>query len=201
MLYIAPMRNPWTISGPRVYLPAAGGCPEVREAPSVLYHNDSAFLVYSTCDTGKPDYQLWMKILPPGADPLDRAQWRQHPGPVFTRYDPAGVYGPGSNALFRSPDGHEDWIVYHAKDHIRVYLRRTNNPSSKNHLEIGWKPQPGSTHRAGRRHSAPLRGPVARTHRLDKVREVPDASKEAGRLRPLTPSENRSLTRSAMASM
>jgi GH43 family beta-xylosidase len=115
LLYIAPMSNPWTISGPRVYLPAAGGCPEVREAPSVIYHNDSAFLIYSTCDTGKPDYQLWMKILPAGANPLEAAQWRQHPGPVFTRYDPAGVYGPGSNAFFRSPDGQEDWIVYHAK--------------------------------------------------------------------------------------
>jgi GH43 family beta-xylosidase len=115
VLYIAPMSDPLTISGPRVYLPAAGGCPEVREAPSIIYRNGSAFLIYSTCDTGKPDYQLWMKLLPANANPLDSSQWIQHSTPVFSRNDPAGVYGPGSNAFFRSPDGQEDWIVYHAK--------------------------------------------------------------------------------------
>jgi GH43 family beta-xylosidase len=115
VLYIAPMSNPWTISGPRRYLPADGGCREVREAPAVVYRNGSAFVVYSTCDTGKPDYQLWMKLLPAGADPLDISKWHQYPGPVFSRNDAARVYGPGSNAFFTSPDGLEDWIVYHAK--------------------------------------------------------------------------------------
>ncbi len=29
--------------------------------------------------------------------------------------DRNGVFGPGHNGFFRSPDGTEDWIVYHAK--------------------------------------------------------------------------------------
>ena len=36
------------------------------------------------------------------------------PNPVFQRSDANGVYGPGHNGFFKSPDGTEDWIVYHA---------------------------------------------------------------------------------------
>lgn len=115
-LFIAPMSNPWTVSGPRVHLPAPGGCPEVREGPSILQRGGTTFMIYSTCDTGKADYQLWMKSLPAGADPLAPADWIQHPDPVLVRNDAAGVFGPGHNGFFKSPDGTEDWIVYHAKN-------------------------------------------------------------------------------------
>lgn len=115
LLQIAPMSDPTTISGPAVYLPSAGGCDEVREAPAILQRGGFTYLVYSTCDTGKPDYQLWMHILPPGADPLVPDNWQQHPSAVFTRNDAAGAFGPGSNGFFQSPDGSEDWIVYHGK--------------------------------------------------------------------------------------
>jgi GH43 family beta-xylosidase len=47
-------------------------------------------------------------------DLLDRSFWKKSPEPVF-RGDPgAGVYSPGHNSFFRSPDGKEDWILYHA---------------------------------------------------------------------------------------
>jgi GH43 family beta-xylosidase len=125
-LFVAPMSNPWTISGSRVYLPADGGCPEVREAPSTIHHAGRTFLVYSACDTGKPDYQLWMKSIADGRNPLDPNAWFQHPRAVFTRNDAAGVFGPGSNSFFKSPDGREDWIAYHAKDtSAYTYDRRT----------------------------------------------------------------------------
>ncbi|PXX71754.1 GH43 family beta-xylosidase [Nocardia tenerifensis] len=116
LLHIAPMSDPVTVCGRAVYLPSAGGCPEVREAPATIQRDGTTYLVYSTCDTGKPDYQLWMHSLPPGADPLVPANWRQHPNVLFTRNDAAGVFGPGSNGFFQSPDGTEDWIVYHAKE-------------------------------------------------------------------------------------
>ncbi|MFB4264160.1 glycoside hydrolase family 43 protein [Nonomuraea sp. GTA35] len=115
-LYIARMSNPWTVTGGRVAIPADGGCTEVREGPTPLYRNGRTFLTYSTCDTGKPDYQLWMKSIANGADPMVAANWRQHPGPVFSRNDATGVWGPGHHSFFRSPDGTEDWIAYHGKN-------------------------------------------------------------------------------------
>ncbi|MFJ8448933.1 family 43 glycosylhydrolase [[Kitasatospora] papulosa] len=114
-LNLAPMSNPYTVSGNAVAIDGAGACPEVREGPEFLYRNGRTWMTYSACDTGKPDYQIQMMSLPSGSDPLVPGNWFQHPGPVFSRADDRSVYGPGHHAFFRSPDGTEDWIVYHAK--------------------------------------------------------------------------------------
>lgn len=113
---IAKMANPWTLEGPSVQLEASGfGCEEVREGPVVLHRNGRLFLTYSACDTGKPDYKLGMLIADELADVMDPCSWVQHPEPVFERNDAAGVFGPGHHGFFQSPDGTEDWIVYHGK--------------------------------------------------------------------------------------
>lgn len=113
---IARMANPWTLEGRSVEIPASGfGCEEVREGPVVLQRNGKLFLTYSACDTGKPDYKLGMLIADEGADVLNPKSWVQHPTPIFERNDAAGVFGPGHHGFFKSPDGKEDWIVYHAK--------------------------------------------------------------------------------------
>lgn len=116
VLFIARLANPWTIDGNGVHIPASGfGCEEVREGPVVLAHEGRLFLVYSACDTGKPDYKLGMLIAINTADVLNPASWSQFPRPVFERNDAAGVYGPGHNGFFTSPNGKQNWIVYHAK--------------------------------------------------------------------------------------
>lgn len=115
-LYISRMANPWTLEGKRTYLPASGfGVKVVREGPETLQRNGRVFLVYSSAPADTPDYKLGMLVAQDGADLLDPKNWRQHPTPVFQRDDAAGVYGPGHNFFFTSPDGKEDWIVYHAK--------------------------------------------------------------------------------------
>ena len=115
VLTLAQLENPWTLHGSGVVIPAAGfGCEEVREGPQVLAHGDKLFLVYSACDTGKPDYMLGMLMASTNADLLKPGSWKQIHDPVFTRNDPAGVYGPGHNGFFKAADG-TDWIVYHAK--------------------------------------------------------------------------------------
>ncbi|MET8638766.1 glycoside hydrolase family 43 protein [Streptomyces sp. NPDC057746] len=132
---IAPMSNPYTVSGDAVAIDAAGGCAEVREGPEFLHRNGRTWMTYSTCDTGKPDYQVWMMSLREGADPLVPADWVQTSGPVFSRADDHGVYGPGHHAFFRSPDGTEDWIVYHAKStSAYTYTDRTTRAQ-----KITWK--------------------------------------------------------------
>ena len=116
VLTIMHLANPWTLDGKATVIPASGfGCEEVREGPVVLGRNGKLFLVYSACDTGKPDYKLGMLMANDTADVLDADSWKQYPNPVFERNDAAGVFGPGHNGFFRSPDGTEDWIVYHAK--------------------------------------------------------------------------------------
>jgi GH43 family beta-xylosidase len=113
---IARLANPWTLEGRSVQLEASGfGCAEVREGPIVLQRNGRLFLTYSACDTGKPDYKLGMLIADEHADVMNPSSWVQHPNPIFERNDPAGVFGPGHHGFFRSPDGSEDWIVYHGK--------------------------------------------------------------------------------------
>jgi len=115
-LRIAKMQNPWTLEGPSVVIPASGfGCEEVREGPTVLVRNGKLYLTYSACDTGKPDYKVGLLIADGQADVMNPASWKQHPRPVFERNDAAGVFGPGHHGFFKSPDGTEDWIVYHAK--------------------------------------------------------------------------------------
>lgn len=132
-IYLQLMNTPWSTTGPRVALPADGGCHEVREGAVGLRGRGRLFLVYSTCDTGKPDYQLWMKSIADGADPLNPANWRQHPGPVFWRNDAAGVFGPGHNGFFTSPDGTETWIAYHGKTTSQyTYAGRTTRAQKVN---------------------------------------------------------------------
>lgn len=121
-LYIAPMSNPWTISGKRVLISQVDYDWEkvrypVNEAPEILQRNGKTFLIYSACDTGTPDYALGLLTFS-GGDPLSINSWKKSPQPVFSQYsgEDGNVFGPGHNGFFKSPDGREDWIIYHGKE-------------------------------------------------------------------------------------
>lgn len=115
-LYMARMKDAFTLEEGRVMIPASGfGCEEVREGPFMIRHGARLFLTYSACDTGKPDYKVGYLWMPEDKDPMDVASWIQHPEPLLSRNDAAEVYGPGHHSFFKSPDGKEDWIAYHAK--------------------------------------------------------------------------------------
>lgn len=113
-LFIAPMSNPWTISGPRVLLsqPEYSWEATVNEGPVALFHDDDVFIVYSASHCSGPDYKLGM-LTYTGGDPLSAESWVKNAEPVFQRADENGVFAPGHNGFFKSPDGTEDWIVYH----------------------------------------------------------------------------------------
>jgi GH43 family beta-xylosidase len=116
-LYIAPMSDPLTIGGPRVCLSVPEhaweqhGRPLVNEGPQVLQNNGRLFLIYSASGSWGDDYCLGQLAFT-GTEPLDPRSWTKKPGPVFTRT--ANVFGPGHCSFVKSPDGKEDWIVYHA---------------------------------------------------------------------------------------
>ncbi|MDG6106745.1 family 43 glycosylhydrolase [Dactylosporangium aurantiacum] len=117
-MFIRPLSNPWTASGTRRILSTptyswetVGGA--VNEGAEVLQRNGRTFIVYSASHCSTPDYKLGM-LTYTGGDPLSSSSWVKSPQPVFQRSDANSVYAPGHNGFFKSPDGTEDWIVYHA---------------------------------------------------------------------------------------
>lgn len=115
-LFISRMKDPMTLEGERVLIPASGfGCEEVREGPYVIGHGGRLFLTYSACDTGKPDYKVGYLWADAKSDPMKVSSWTQQEQPLLERMDANRVFGPGHHGFFKSPDGKEDWIVYHAK--------------------------------------------------------------------------------------
>ncbi|MFG3343423.1 family 43 glycosylhydrolase [Glycomyces sp. NPDC048151] len=119
-IYIARLGTPWSVTGARTMISTPEhawenvGTP-MNEGPAVLQHNGRTFVTYSASNCGTPDYKLGLLELT-GSNPLAASAWTKKSTPVFERNDAAGVYGPGHNGFFKSPDGTEDWIVYHAND-------------------------------------------------------------------------------------
>jgi GH43 family beta-xylosidase len=116
-LYVAPMSDPLTVGGERVciskpeYAWEKHGKPLVNEGPEVLRSGDGLFLIYSASGSWTDDYCLG-QLTWTGGDVLDPKSWVKKPTPVFSRT--AKVFGPGHASFTKSPDGTQDWIVYHA---------------------------------------------------------------------------------------
>lgn len=120
MIYISKMSNAWTLEGPVSILsqPTLGwernGFP-VNEGPQVLQNQQgNFFLVYSASYCGTDEYSLGLLTLKPGGDPMKAADWTKRSTPVFSSRPSSNAYGPGHNSFFKSPDGKETWLIYHA---------------------------------------------------------------------------------------
>jgi GH43 family beta-xylosidase len=141
-LYLAAMENPWTIGTARVRLCANDdflwervdetvASRGLNEAPQVLTREGRVFVVYSASASWKTNYKLGLLELVSGGDPLDPSCWRKREKPVFQ--STRETWGVGHCGFTRSPDGAEDWIVYHAK------LERTPNWKRAVHVQrFGW---------------------------------------------------------------
>ncbi len=130
-IYISKMKNPWTLESKRakISMPALdwethgdldnpNDVPHVNvnEGPEVLVHNNKLYLIYSASGCWTDFYALGMLTANANSDLLDPASWTKSPQPVFKQNTAHGVYAPGHNSFFKSPDGKEDWILYHAND-------------------------------------------------------------------------------------
>jgi GH43 family beta-xylosidase len=116
--FIRPLSNPWTASGTRRILSnptfgweRVGGA--VNEGPEVITRNGRTFIAFSASHCSTPDYKIGL-LTYNGGDPLNQSSWVKSSQPIFQRNDANRVFGPGHNGFFKSPDGTEDWIVYHA---------------------------------------------------------------------------------------
>lgn len=127
-MYIATMSNPYTISCSRVRLSSAEQpwerqSSQIQEGPAILKRNGKIFIVYSCNGSWTKYYRLGYLVMDESKDPLDPKSWNKSPDQIFYRCDDTsvdaasdGVNGVGHCSFTVSPDGTEDWIVYHAKN-------------------------------------------------------------------------------------
>lgn len=118
-IYIAKMKNPWTLEGnaTRISTPTYNWEKNgfgVNEGPEFLLNGNKAFVVFSASFCGTDDYALGLLTLKDGGDPLKAEDWTKSTQPVFTKNPQASAFGPGHNSFFKSPDGTENWLIYHA---------------------------------------------------------------------------------------
>ncbi|MGI6347195.1 MAG: family 43 glycosylhydrolase [Limisphaerales bacterium] len=120
-LYIAPMESPTQIVAERTLLSEPDQPWEQRsdhlrgllEGPQILYHKDKIFIIYSASGSWTQHYCLGMlEYL--GGDMCKPESWKKHKeAPVFSGEDK--VFGVGHCSFVKSPDGKEDWLIYHTK--------------------------------------------------------------------------------------
>lgn len=128
-IYIAKMKNPYTVESERVLISQSdydwekiGDVKEadkmlhvnVNEGPEVIKHGKKLFLVYSASGCWTDHYALGMLTASASSDLMDPKSWKKSPKPVFETNAENSVYAPGHNGFFKSPNGKEDWIIYHA---------------------------------------------------------------------------------------
>ena len=141
-IYIARMKNPLTIEGNRVLISQPTHIWEkqgdlddeinpphvnVNEGPQYLEHDGKIFIIFSANGCWTDYYSLGMLSFT-GDDLLDPAAWEKHPKPIFTKSEENSVYAPGHNSFFKSPDGTEDWILYHANSNPGDGCGRKRSP-------------------------------------------------------------------------
>jgi len=124
-LYVAEMENPYTMKTPRVKISSpeekweTGGPLDLQEGPEILIKGENLFIVYSCRESWTIDYRLGiLKLNSNDADPLLPSSWVKT-GPVFS-----GPFGTGHCSFVKSPDGREDWIVYHSKKSVKEGWQR-----------------------------------------------------------------------------
>lgn len=138
-LYIAPMKSPTDLAGPRVRLCSNDDYPweftefttdaattnagrGLNEAPQIYQTPGRTFITYSCGASWLPTYKLGILELT-GDDPLNPNSWKKHATPIFTGNE--STIGVGHSCFVTSLDGSEQWHVYHAKQDRNAGWRRT----------------------------------------------------------------------------
>lgn len=145
-IYIAAMKDPLTITGKRTVIskpelawetvgdlnnPNDVAHVNVNEGPVALLHRNRLFIVYSASGCWTDNYCLGMISYKGSGDLLDASSWSKSPYPVFSQKPENNAYAPGHNSFFKSPDGKEDWIIYHANPQPGQGCGRNRSPRAQ----------------------------------------------------------------------
>ena len=165
-IYIARMKNPWTIRSRRVRIsspnlewerhgdlndPLNPPHVAVNEGPQWLRHKNKLFIVYSASGCWTDYYGLGLLTFTGSRNLLDSSSWRKSSTPVFSTAATDSVFAPGHNSFFKSADGMQDWILYHANGAAGMGCGRGRSPRAQ---QFSWNadgsPNFGSPVKAGR---------------------------------------------------
>lgn len=128
-IYGVALSNPWTVSGSPALIARPTwswetGTAAVNEAPVQLTApNGTIYLVFSATWCGNPNYQLGRATYN-GGPVLSQSSWTKYNGVIFTHG--VGQSSTAHNGFFKSPDGTEDWLVYHGVDNANGDCGATN---------------------------------------------------------------------------
>ncbi len=139
-IYIARMRNPWTIELPQISISSPTADWETRghkvnEAPAVLLRNDRIFIAFSASATDS-NYCIGLLTADANADLLDRASWRKSTRPVFASSEANGQFGPGHNSFTIAEDGRTDMLVYHARNYKEIQGEPLHDPNRHTRVQV-----------------------------------------------------------------
>jgi len=145
-IYIAQMKNAYTVGSKRVKVSSPTYAWEmngdlhdasnpahvnVNEGPEMLKHGNKLFLIYSASGCWTDYYALGMLTAGTNTDLLDSSSWKKFPEPVFKQSPENSVFAPGHNSFFKSPDGRQDWILYHANDQPGMGCGKDRSPRAQ----------------------------------------------------------------------
>lgn len=123
IIYIAQLSNPWTISSARVeiarpvYKWETNHYPHINEGPQVIIRDNVISLVYSASGSWTNDYCLGLITASTSSDLMNATSWKKQPLPIFKTAN--NIIAPGHHSFTKSPDGNEDWIIYHSARYSR----------------------------------------------------------------------------------
>jgi GH43 family beta-xylosidase len=143
-IYIARLRNPWTIDGPQVSISSPTFEWEthgfkVNEAPAVIVRNGRVFITYSASATDA-NYCMGLLSAPVDAELVNKASWTKSPAPVFATSRKNGQFGPGHNSFIVAEDGKTDLIVYHARNYEKINGDPLHDPNRHMRVQpFTWK--------------------------------------------------------------
>ena len=121
-IYIAEMNTPISVVGNRFAIVKPTTAwetnntnPQVAEGPQFLLKNDKVFVFYSAGACWKDGYSIGAIRMDINSNPLDINSWKRlNTNPLFVSNAAGNAFGPGHNSFYKSLDGNEDWILYHA---------------------------------------------------------------------------------------
>lgn len=117
-LYVTKMISPLETEESKILLSEPeytwekNGNPLINEGPELIVRNNTVNLVYSASGSWTNDYCLGLMTAATDADLCDINAWNKKEEPILQSDN--RIWGPGHNGFAVSPDGTQEYLIYHS---------------------------------------------------------------------------------------